>query len=390
MKENGLTNTLNDFVGTIDAFGDSNIDVFLAKKQNSILKNISKAGNSDNRAAAWSQVSDKMTGLFDGFQRAAHFVHRFEKGDSVNDAIRSAQEAYYNYRDLTPVEQSFFRRFYMFYGYMSKATKRAMTDLVTKPGNITSQLHGVNGMAEMFSDPNAAPSAEQHDFELLQSTASNEQISRVIGTSPEGKPIIARGFGAPLNATLAQFSAKMPRNFSVGELLDTAGDSARRTIQKQFAASNPVLNSFSQVVSGKNLYFDKPFDAEFLRKIPDLTKAAEKLAGFSHTDIPTDINDAAKEFLDAKPDGKGRLVINPNKMWILVNVVPGIARALSTAGNWANSDVPTSAAAMRTLMGTQLDDPDVSRSALYSRRNELSDIINNRNLKKKYDKLSNE
>lgn len=381
MRDMGIHYSIDDFIGTVDAAGDVGIEKYIAKKSNSMLENIGKGVNKANRQAALAQAQDKLQLTFDGFQRATHFVQRFEKGDGIRDAARSAQEAYFNYRDLSPIEQSLFRRFYMFYGYMSKATKSTLTDLVTKPGNITMQLHGTTAMAEFFSDPDAAPTIDQQDQKLLQSITSQEQLSKRIGTSPDGKPIVGRGFAAPVNAALSQFSVFQPRNFSVGELLDTAGDSVHRSMQKQFATSNPIINSLAQSISGKNLFFDKPLDSAFLRKVPDLTAAAERLAAFAHTDIPTDINDSVKDFLDAKPDGKGRLIANPDKLWILVNIVPGLGRAFSTAGNWTNTDISNGPAALRSLTGINVEDTDPSRTALATRQTELRDIMNKRQIK---------
>lgn len=381
IKQLGLNYNVSDFLGTIESFGDMNVDKFLAQK-NSLFHNISQGapfipgvGDKAKAAAGLSQLHDKFQKTFDGFQRVTHFIHRFEKGDSIADAARAAQDAYFNYRDLSPVEQSLFRRFYMFYGYMSKATKHSMTSLITRPGNLTGQLHGVNALAEFFSDPDAAPTAEMHDSKLLNSVVTNEQLSRVIGRTPDGRPIKGRGFAAPLNAVMQQFSLQTPRNFSVGELIDTAGDSARRTIQKQFATANPAINAAAQVVSGKNLYFDKPLDAEFLRKLPSLNAAAERFAGYKHDELPVDLDAATKYFLKAVPDGKGRLIADPARMWILMNVVPGLGRATSMVGTMTNADVPTGVGALRSLLNVNLDDSDPSRTYLATRRDELDKFI---------------
>lgn len=378
IKQFGMQYTVSDFLGTKEAFGDMDIDRFLAMK-NSLGSNILKGfklGNGANREAALAQLHDKFQKSFDGFYRVNHFVHRFEQGDSIADAVRGANDAYFNYRDLSPVEQSLFRRFYMFYGYMSKATKQTLTNLVTNPGNLTLQLHGVNGLAEIFSDPNAAPTAEMHDAKLLQSAVSNEQLSRVVGRTKDGKPIRARGFAAPLNAVMQQFSLETPRTLSVKELIDTAADSTVRTLQKQFATSNPIINAAAQKISGKNLYFNKPLDAEFLRKLPSLNAGAEKLLGYKHNELPADLDAPLKYFLNAVPDGQGRLIADPGKFWILMNIVPGLSRATSMAGTLTNAEIPGKTKALRTLAGINIEDGDPTRSYLYDRKNALQDFIN--------------
>lgn len=385
IKEMGLNYSTNDFVGVVKNFDEMNVDKLLAKKNNSFLTNL--LGKDGNKAAALSQAQDGMQRGFDGFFRVSHMVHRFEQGDTIQDAVKAANNLYFNYRDMSPVEASLFRRFYMFYGYMSKATKQTLTNLVTNPGNLTMQLHGTNALAEFFSSPDAAPTADEHDMKLLMSAPSSETLSRVIGRTPEGKPLTARGFAAPLNAVMQQFSAQTPRNFSVGELINTAVDSTTRSIQKQFATSNPVINAAAQAITGKNLFFDKPLDSAFLRKLPDWTAAAEQLAGFAHNDIPVTISDEIKDFLGAVPDGKGRLIADKGKMWVLTNLIPGMSRLVSTAGSFSNADVPTSLAALRYGTGINIDDADPSRMYLSSKRDELEQFFRDKSI---YQQLRNQ
>jgi hypothetical protein len=373
IKEMGLSFSVGDMIGAVESFSQSNIDKALLA-QKGVLKNALSL-SPQKWGAALSKNQDNFQKAFDSFFRVGHFVHRFEKGDTVADAVRASQEAYYNYRDMSPVESSLFRRFYMFYGYMSKATKQTMTSLVSAPGNLTMQLHGTNALAELFMDPEGAPTLEKHEMRLLNSQVNAEQLSKVVGRAPDGTPLTARGFAAPLNAVMQQFSVQVPRSFSVGEFVDTFSDSALRTVQKQFAMSNPAINAPLQLISGKNLYFDKPLDAEFLRKLPSLNAAAEKLAGFKHDELPFDLDAATKSFLKAVPDGKGRLIADPSRMWILVNLVPGMGRAVSTTGAFTNDDIPTGKAALRGLTGISVNSQEPSRTYLYQRKNELEKFI---------------
>lgn len=388
IKENGLNYSVSDYLGTIDSFGDMNVDKFLRTKKGMLSNLVSKEKGS--KKALMTQVHDKFQRSFDGFFRVSEIVRRFEQGDNLPDAIRGANEMYFNYKNMTPVEASYLRRFYMFYGYMSKATRATFTDLVSNPGNLTLQLHGTRGMAELFSDPDAAPTAEAADLRLLNSAATNEQLSHIVGKTPDGKPIFGRGFAAPLNAVMQQFSVQTPRNFTVGELVDTAASSAKRTLQKQFATSNPLINAAAQQISGKNLYFDKPLDAAFLRKLPSLNALAEKIAGYKHNELPLDLDAPAKAFLRAVPDGKGRLIADPGRMWILMNLVPGLSRATSMAGTFTNADVPTKAALLRSMMGVNLQDTDLSRTYLYSQREELDRFMKNNSVNQRLKNMEEE
>lgn len=373
IKQNGLNYSVNDYLGTIESFGKMNTDKFMRTKE-SMFDNLF-SGAKGSKGAFLSQVHDKFQKSFDGFFRVSEIVRNFEQGTNLNDAIKAANDMYFNYRNMTPVEASYFRRFYMFYGYMSKATRASMTDLVSNPGNLTLQMHGARGLAEFLSSPDAAPSAELADLKLIGSTATAEQLSRVIGKTPEGNPIFARGFAAPINAVMQQFNVQTPRNLSVGELMDTAMESGKRTLQKQFASANPFINAAAQLVSGKNLYFDKPLDSEFLRKIPSLNALAEKIAGYKYNELPIDLDAASKTFLKAVPDGKGRLIADPSRMWILMNLVPGLGRATSMAGTFTNADVPTKAALGRFMTGINIQDSDLSRTYLATQNAELDKFI---------------
>lgn len=387
LSTNNLKYGVSDYIGVLGAHADSDIDAYLRTGKGMLDNLFSSAPGA--KKALLTQVHDKFERGFDGFFRVNHIVHRFEQGDSLGDAVKAANDTYFNYTNMSNVERSWFRRFYMFYGFMSNATKSTMNDLITKPGNIMLQLHGTRALAEFLSDEDAAPTAEAHDYRLLNASLTGDRLSYQIGETEDGKALTASGFGTPLEHVTGAFTAYAPRNFSVGELASTAVDSVKRTLQKQFASSNPVINSVAQAVSGKNLYFDKPLSADFLRKLPDLTEAAEKIAGYTHTSIPTTINDAAKEFLDAVPDGKGRLIVNPAKMWILVNLVPGFARSASMAGTFSNADIPTKAALIRAMTGVNVNESEVSRSYLYDQKNELEKYYASHDIKKRLELLKN-
>ncbi len=388
IKENGLSFSVGDFVGTLDSFGDMNPEKILRTNKGMLDNLLSKEKGS--KQALLAQTQDKFQKGFDGFFRVNEVIRRFEQGDNIQDAIRGANEMYFNYRNMTDVERSVMRRFYMFYGYTSQATRATLTDLVTNPGNITLQMRGASAVAEFFSQPDAAPTAEQIDMRLLGSAANAESLSRVIGEDADGKPIVGRGFGAPINAVMQQFPIQMPRNFTVGEMVDTAWDSATRTLQKQFAMSNPIINTAAQAISGKNLYFDKPLNAEFLRKLPSLNALAERLVGVDPSNLPVDLDAPAKAFLGATEDGKGNLVAKPGPFWVLINLIPGFSRAASTARQFSEAENPASVANLNMWTGIKNDGRDLTRSRLYDIRRTLDTEKQNSSLKLRLQNLEDD
>lgn len=377
LKDRGYPYSAGEMIDLIDAHGALNFDRIEAM-QNGIFKN---ATTKDKFGLALQQAHSKIEFGYDGFFRFNEFVHRVSQGDTLDDALRYANEQLLNYRNMSPSEKSIFRRTYMFYGWLSKSTKRALTSLVTNPGEITNQLKAARAIAEAYRDPNSVPTLEDLDNQLLRSSTMAEQLSFNIGKL-NGKTMSVRGFGLPITTPLQSFSLQMPRNFSVGELADAAGDSTVRTLQKQVAASNPFINAAMQKLSGKNLYFDKPLDAKFLRRLPSLEEAAKRLAPYGYDKIPVEIGkqlDAwTMRFLDATPDGQGRLIADPGKFFLLT-LIPGLSRAINSVNTIANKNVPTNVGMLPLLSGVRVEEGDPERSLLATYGANLQQLMSDRN-----------
>lgn len=374
LRENGLRMTSDDYLDIINAAADTDLDKYLAK-QKGFLKN-AKAGNV---SVAMSVAHDKLRANFENFFRVNHLVHHLERGSSVRDAVRMSQEAMINYRDLTPTEQSLFRRMYMFYGWISKSTKKTINSMFRSPGDLQLQLKSAQGVAELFSSPDAAPSVDDYDARVLKSLVAGEQVAFPLGENEEGQKLIGRGFGLPLNTMLQQFSLQAPRSMSAREWADTFLDSTGRTIQKQFASANPAIKMVAEAVSGKNLYFDKPLNANFLRKLPSLQGAAEAIAQFPAGKIPAEVvstlDKAAADFLGLVPDGKGFYLADPGMMWVTTNIVPGLGRLLSNANSAVDSRIPTSQWWARFLTGVRVEPNDPERNYGYEKKANLQNLI---------------
>lgn len=362
--------TMDEFQGVIDSASKLDVEALYGAKGGSWAK-------------AKSVLSKAEQGLrknFDQFYRVNHLLHRLEKGDSLQEAVTAAKNAYLDYSNLSPVERSYFNRFFMFYGFMSQATKRAVNSLITRPGDITLQSHIVNGISEFFSSPDAAPTAEEFDNRLMNSQVMNEQLSRYLGKDEKGRPMYGRGFGAPLNAIMQQFPVTLPRSVSVGEIQDTIIDNFDAVIKRQFATANPLIKAAAERISGKSLYFDAPLSSEFLRRVPSLNKQAQRLLGVPYNDLPVDLDAATKLFLRAVPNEKGSLTADPGMMWLLANVVPGLSRAISTANAATNPDVPVWAKALRIGTGVNIENSDPTRSVLMKRKLALQQEIKDRSV----------
>lgn len=388
LKKNGIKLSDAEMLDMVGTAGGLNMDKVVRKSQmakNGIVKSLGKTARNEPKRIledgkmALSVASERMRDNFEQSFRAGHVLHHLHNGSSMMDALRRTNEALINYRDLSAVERSFFRRSFFFYNWVSKATKKTLNSMVTNPGDLQMQIKAARGVAETFSAPDAAPSYEEFEQKSLESLTALEQISFPLGRDKEGKPVTGRGFGLPLNVVLESFSAYAPRNASVGELINTVGDSSTRTIQKLLSASNPGLKVIAETVADKNLFFNQPFSAQFLRKVPSFAGTAEELAKHPYTAIPGAILDGAdkslKYLLDAVPDGKGNYIADPGKYYLMVNLFPPIARTVGTLRDLTDEDLSWSQSLAQTFSGIRIEEQDFERSAKFQRRNEMQKTL---------------
>lgn len=391
LVDGGIYHGYDEAIDVLRSASDLDIDKHI-KRTKGVLKNLKLGKKGEfNPLIAAEAASQNMRNTFENFFRANHVLHHIERGDSFTDAVRGANDAMINYRNLTEIERSVFRRFYMFYGWIGGSTKRTITNLFTQPGALQQQLKGAQATAEFFSSPDAAPSPDEFDMKTLRSLVSEEQVAFALGKDKDGKPIIGRGFGLPLNTALQQFSVQLPRNMQISEIMDSFSDSIERTAQKQFASANPVIKAAAERITGRNLYFDQPLNTRFLRRLPQLQEAAKKLGVYEYTKVPVDaVDDVTKNFLDGVPDGQGNLVVDPGKMWVLVNVIPGLGRAISTARTISDPDLPLSAGLLKTFTGVRVEDSDPTRSRLYDEKRDLQDLLRSKDVDLREDKKKRE
>lgn len=386
LKRNGISLSPKDLIDTMNAAGDLNISEAVRRRGKDFKGHLQALAKGQE-----GSVTDALTGAhefmaknFENVFRANHVVNRLSMGDSIQDALRNTQEALINYRDMTNAEKSIARRFYFFYGWTSKAIKKQVNSLFTNPGDIQAQVKLARNIAETFSEPGALPTAEEKEIELLRSQTEREQLSFGLGKTKDGKDIIGRGFGMPLNVPLAQFTLSLPRTFSVKEIISSVGDDIQRNLQKQAASANPIFASVGEAFTGKNLYFDKPLSAKFLRRLPDWVNLAQKIAPFQFSKIPGELlNDLQVSMLGAVPDGKGNYIADPGLYYLATHVIPGFGRGVSTARALASHTVPTELGITRALTGLRFEEADLERSGLYDEKERLADLINRYSVKER-------
>lgn len=347
-----------DYIGVVRSLAPMNLEK-LEKRSRSAISNLKKL----ELKTLFNKGTEVLQDRFENFARINHLAYELKRGSSVPDAINATNKLLFNYRDLSRVEASVFRRLYMFYPWTKKATAQTLHMMYTRPGTLSNQIRAARGFSEMFSDPNAAPTLEELDAKMMTDIVGREEISFPLGTDSDGKTITGKFNAIPINTLLQNFTINIPRNLDFSEILGAADESFTRTIQKQAAQANPIFKAIAEKMSGKNMYFDKPLDTAFLRTVPKLTQVAQKIHTYPYTNIPTDLIDAATvKFLDGIDNGKGGYVVNPTKMWLLTNFVPGLGRAIATANRFSNEKIPLPLALTHFLTGIRVSSTDAQRN----------------------------
>lgn len=375
IKQAGVKFSADDMLGVIDNFG--NIDYTAMEKLGRSVKDNAKRLEIGTLA---KKGIDFLQDHFENFFRVNHLVYELEKGSAIPDAIQAMNNAMLDYRNLSKVESSFLRRFYMFYPWIKASSAKTLHTFLFKPNAISNQIRVARGLSETFSDPNALPSIDEVEKKNISDIISREQIAFGLGKDKQGREITGTGFGLPMNTMLQQFTLALPRKWDFKEVLSTADYNFTRNIQKQAASANPIFKTIAERLTGKDLYFNQPLSRDFLHSLPSMAKIAENLAPHPYTQIPGELLDkVTMKLLDGVPDGKGNIVVNPVKYYYMINVFPPLSRAVSTAKRFADKDLPVPHALLHFLTGIKVRPTNAELSRAYERGDALQEILNEYN-----------
>lgn len=373
-KEGGLNVNANEYLGVMNAMGDLNIEK-AAKQARSVGSNLKKL----EIGTVVGKAVDKLQFGFEDMFRFNQFVYEIKKGSLLPDALNRANDVMLNFRNLSRVEKSLFRRFYLFYPWIKASSVKTIEQMVLQPGFISNQIRAARGLSEAMSDPADLQSVDDVDRKEINDIISQEQIAFTIGKDKEGKPVTGTGFGLPLNTLLQQFSISLPRNNDWSEILDTAENNIVRNVQKQFASSNPFIKgAVEQLLTKKNLYFNQPLSRDFLHTLPKVSAVMEKISAYPYTHIPAEmIDNTVMKLLGGVDNGKGGIVVNPTLFYMFSNYVPGLARAISTARRFADENLPLPSALLHTLTGIRVRPTNAQLLRAYEVGDNLQQQINN-------------
>lgn len=179
-------------------------------------------------------------------QKATAYVTALRQGKNIDEALKLAEIAGFDYRALTTFESKIMRRIIPFYSFTRKNIELQLKTLSTNPQRINQILKFFGNMGE--------PISEEEKKSLPDYLA--ESIGIKIGDTPSGLKQYVSSFGTPLEA----FSDLLGKN----------------KILKAISMTNPLLKVPIEIGIGKDSFREKDlkdvYNAAEYAKAPQLIK----------------------------------------------------------------------------------------------------------------------
>jgi hypothetical protein len=335
-------------------------------------------------ADAYTKTKDWATNLgYDQLMRKQMFVHYIKNGAMPSEAARLANAALIDYRDMTSFEKSIAQRMMLFYGFLKGSTKMAILDLVSASPAVNRQIQASKMLSQIFSTGEyTGEQLEENAQRGLITSGIQESMGFITGKTKEGLPEVTRVNISPLSAAVQTWQAKTPRSLtSFSEVLGAMADSTRGTGLKLMSQSNPLIKNAYELLANKSSYYDMPLSSQFLRKLPDVTMAAERLSAYPFMSIPAaviqSISEPIQQLLGAQPVGTdGRFVaVNPTAYAMISGVLPVIGRTISVANKAFDVNQGVGDALRSALTPLRPDSTDLEKIGSYRELNELKSQI---------------
>ena len=324
------------------------------------------------------QGYDKATGQASSYVESIGREHLFyklrERGFDPKSAANKVNDLFTNYLgNKTTFERRLLNNTIFFYSFGKAQTINTLRNMVMRPGAVTSQLHAINGMAELLRDPNAVPLPEDVAAEAA-TMRSRETVSKFIGRSKAGLPQILTGVGMPMDSVTQFANVKLPKNLSIGELLSAGEDTAKRSAQLIASSTNPILKKTAEFITQRNLFFDKPLTDKTMRKVARVAPFINELLNYPPEALPGKILSAEpvlQKFLGAKDNGDGTWTANPTMLAIAGSLIPGLERGITSLNALQSPGTEAGHKAMRFLTRAKVVEVDPAKAAIFEENKRL-------------------
>src|SRR3990167_5575214 len=185
-------------------------------------------------------------------QKATAYVTALGQGKNIPEALQLAENAGFDYRALTKFESQIMRRIIPFYSFTRKNLEIQLRTLGENPQRI-------NQIMKFFENVAGMGGLTDEERKALPDYLKDQLIIS-FGKNKLGQPIVAGGFGTPI---------EQPGQAVFGKGL---GDS----IRKIASSLNPLIKTPLEKAFGKDFFQDRPLkeivDAKAYQILPDFMK----------------------------------------------------------------------------------------------------------------------
>lgn len=330
LADQGLRHEAGSVADLVDMSADM-LNMYRPKKELANYK-VSKA---------WQKVSGFVHGAnsaVERYGRSHAYINLRMKGMTPGAAASEVAKVMIDYgHGKTAFEKNFLNNIFFFYSFSRGNASNMFHSLVANPGVLTTQLHGHKGIAEMLTNDSNFVAGE--DLEQKVQTFSNaQQLTTLVGLNKKtGLAQVLKGTGMPVEdmGKWGGVFPNIPTKFTMGDILQSAGDSISSGAGTVFAQTNPVVRGiFERLIFKKDLYFNRPITDETLRKIPSWQRDMNLVANYRFNALPNEVwkslDDVTKAILGGKSNPDGTITIQPAAMTVLSYFVPAASRIITT------------------------------------------------------------
>jgi hypothetical protein len=292
-------------------------------------------------AKGWQKVSGfahSANSAVERWGRTHVYTNLRMKGMSRSAAAAQTAKVMIDYtHGKTPFEKNLLNNVFFFYSFSRGNASNMFHSLVANPGVLTTQLHGHKAIAEMLTDDaNFVPGEDLE--KKVQTFSSAQQLTTLVGINKKtGLAKVLKGTGMPVE-DLGKWGGlvpNIPNKITMGDIMQSAGDSVSSGAATVFAQTNPVVRGiFERMIFKKDMFFNRPISDETIRKIPSWQRDINLISNYRFDALPNEVwkglDDVTKAVLGGKSNPDGTITIRPEAMTVLTYFVPGASRILST------------------------------------------------------------
>ena len=324
-------------------------------------------------AKAWQKVSGFVHGANSAVERYGRthaYINLRMKGMTPGAAASTVAKTMIDYaHGKTAFERNFLNNIFFFYSFSRGNASNMFHSLVANPGVLTTQLHGHKAIAEMLTDDANFVAGEDLE-KKVQTFSTAQQLTTLVGINKKtGLAKVLKGTGMPVEdmGKWGGLFPETPTRFTMGDIMQSAGDSISSGAATVFAQMNPVVRGvFERLIFKKDLYFNRPITDETLRKIPSWQRDINLIANYRFNALPNEVwkklDDVTKAVLGGKSNPDGTITIRPEAMTVLSYFVPAASRIISTRAALTRPGSDANLNRLRLLSGINVQEVDPDKS----------------------------